>query len=322
MANIAFIGLGNMGGPMAANLVKAGHKVTGFDLVQASKDAAKADGVGIAASALDAVKGADVVVTMLPAGKHVLSVWKEIIPSVGKNTLMIDCSTIDVESARFAHGHALEHNLPSIDAPVSGGTGGAKGATLTFMCGGSDAAFAAARPILENMGKKVVHCGEAGAGQAAKICNNMLLAIGMIGTCEAFTLAQKLGLDAQTFFDISSKASGQCWSMTSYCPVPGPVPAAPSNRDYEGGFAAALMLKDLKLSQEAAQAAGTETPLGAHAAGMARKREISGAQPEENWVSPKWDIDMHTVCGEPQSCSIRNARKTACFGVWRSWHSV
>jgi 3-hydroxyisobutyrate dehydrogenase len=250
---------------MAANLVKAGHKVTGFDLVQASKDAAKADGVNIAATALDAVKGVDVVVTMLPAGKHVLTVWKEIIPSVGKNTLMIDCSTIDVESARFAHGHALEHNLPSIDAPVSGGTGGAKGATLTFMCGGTDAAFAAAKPVLENMGKKVVHCGEAGAGQAAKICNNMILGISMIGVSEAFALGEKLGLSHQALFDVASTSSGQCWSLTSYCPVPGPGAASPANNDYKPGFAAALMLKDLRLSQEAAKAAGAATPLGAHA---------------------------------------------------------
>ncbi len=265
MANIAFIGLGNMGGPMAANLVKAGHKVQGFDLVQASKDAAKADGVGIAATAVDVVKGADIVVTMLPAGKHVLAVWKEIIPSVGKNTLMIDCSTIDVESARLAHAHATEHNLSSIDAPVSGGTGGAKGATLTFMCGGTAASFATAKPILENMGKKVVHCGEAGAGQAAKICNNMILGISMIGVSEAFALGEKLGLSHQALFDVASTSSGQCWSLTTYCPVPGPVPASPANNEYKPGFAAALMLKDLRLSQEAAKAAGAATPLGAHA---------------------------------------------------------
>jgi 3-hydroxyisobutyrate dehydrogenase len=265
MANVAFIGLGNMGGPMAANLVKAGHKVQGFDLVQASKDTAKADGVAIAATAADAVKGADVVVTMLPAGKHVLSVWKEIIPSVGKNTLMIDCSTIDVESARLAHAHATEHNLASIDAPVSGGTGGAKGATLTFMCGGEDFAFTAAKPILENMGKKVVHCGKSGAGQAAKICNNMILGISMIGVSEAFALGEKLGLSHQALFDVASTSSGQCWSLTTYCPVPGPVPASPANTEYKPGFAAALMLKDLRLSQEAAKAAGAATPLGAHA---------------------------------------------------------
>jgi 3-hydroxyisobutyrate dehydrogenase len=265
MANIAFIGLGNMGGPMAANLVKAGHKVQGFDLLQASKDAAKADGVSIAATAGDAVEGADVVITMLPAGKHVLTVWKEIIPSVGKTTLMIDCSTIDVESARLAHAHATEHNLSSIDAPVSGGTGGAKGATLTFMCGGTAVSFATAKPILENMGKKVVHCGEAGAGQAAKICNNMILGISMIGVSEAFALGEKLGLSHQALFDVASTSSGQCWSLTTYCPVPGPVPASPANNEYKPGFAAALMLKDLRLSQEAAKAAGAATPLGAHA---------------------------------------------------------
>lgn len=265
MANVTFIGLGNMGGPMAANLVKAGHKVRGFDLVQASKDAAKADGVDIAESAKDAVKGADVVITMLPAGKHVLSVWKEVISLVGKGTLMIDCSTVDVESARHAHAHAAEHNLPSIDAPVSGGTGGAKGATLTFMAGGSAAAFAAARPVLEAMGKKIVHCGEAGAGQAAKICNNMILGISMIGVCEAFTLAEKLGLSHQALFDVASTSSGQCWSLTTYCPVPGPVGTSPANNDYKPGFATALMLKDLRLSQEAAKSSGAATPLGGHA---------------------------------------------------------
>ncbi|MBN9581624.1 MAG: 3-hydroxyisobutyrate dehydrogenase [Afipia sp.] len=265
MANIAFIGLGNMGGPMAANLVKAGHKVHGFDLVQVSKDAAKADGVSIAASATEAVKGAEIVITMLPAGKHVLSVWKEVIPAVAKNTLMIDCSTVDVESARHAHARAAEHNLPSIDAPVSGGTGGAKAGTLTFMCGGEDFAFAQARPVLENMGKKIVHCGKGGAGQAAKICNNMILGISMIAVSEAFALGEKLGLSHQALFDVSSTSSGQCWSLTSYCPVPGPVPASPANNDYKPGFAAALMLKDLRLSQEAAKAAGAATPLGAHA---------------------------------------------------------
>lgn len=265
MAHIAFIGLGNMGGPMAANLVKAGHKVEGFDLAHASRDAAKADGVNVAAHAIDAVKNAEVVITMLPAGKHVLSVLKEIIPALGKNTLLIDCSTIDVESARHAHGQAALAKLPSVDAPVSGGTGGAKNATLTFMCGGDDAAFAAARPILEAMGKKIVHCGAAGAGQAAKICNNMILGISMIGVCEAFTLGEKLGLSHQALFDVASTSSGQCWSLTSYCPVPGPVPASPANNEYKPGFAAALMLKDLRLSQEAAKSTGASTPLGAHA---------------------------------------------------------
>lgn len=265
MTSIAFIGLGNMGGPMAANLVKAGHKVAGFDLVEASRAQAKADGVTIAATATDAVKGADVIITMLPAGKHVVSVWSEVIPVAAKGALMIDCSTIDVESARKAHELAAAQKLPSVDAPVSGGTGGAKGATLTFMAGGAEPAFAAAKPILEAMGKKIVHCGDAGAGQAAKICNNMILGISMIGVSEAFVLAEKLGLSHQALFDVASTSSGQCWSLTTYCPVPGPVPTSPANNEYKPGFAAALMLKDLKLSQEAAKAAGAQTPLGAHA---------------------------------------------------------
>lgn len=265
MTSIAFIGLGNMGGPMAANLVKAGHKVTGFDLVEASRAQAKADGVTVAASATDAVKGADVIITMLPAGKHVVAVWSEVIPAASKGALMIDCSTIDVESARKAHGLAAAQGLPSVDAPVSGGTGGAKGATLTFMAGGDAKAFASAKPILEAMGKKIVHCGDAGAGQAAKICNNMILGISMIGVSEAFVLAEKLGLSHQALFDVASTSSGQCWSLTTYCPVPGPVPTSPANNEYKPGFAAALMLKDLKLSQEAAKAAGAQTPLGAHA---------------------------------------------------------
>jgi 3-hydroxyisobutyrate dehydrogenase len=265
MANIAFIGLGNMGGPMAANLVKAGHKVAGFDLVDTSREAAKAAGASIAATAVDAVKGADVVVTMLPAGKHVLSVWTEILPSVAKGALLIDCSTIDVESAVAAHGLAAKAGVSSVDAPVSGGVGGAQGATLTFMCGGDDTAFAAAKPILEKMGKKIVHCGKAGAGQAAKICNNMILGISMIGVCEAFALAEKLGLSHQALFDVSSTSSGQCWSLTTYCPVPGPVPTSPANNDYKPGFASALMLKDLRLSQAASKVAGAATPLGAHA---------------------------------------------------------
>jgi 3-hydroxyisobutyrate dehydrogenase len=276
MTSIAFIGLGNMGGPMAANLVKAGHTVHGFDLVPASRDAAKADGVSIAAKATDAVGDAEVVITMLPAGKHVLSVWNEVIPSVAKGALMIDCSTIDVESARKSHALAAARQLPSIDAPVSGGTGGAKGATLTFMAGGDAGAFAAAKPILEAMGKKVVHCGEAGAGQAAKICNNMILGISMIGVCEAFSLAEKLGLSHQALFDVASTSSGQCWSLTSYCPVPGPVQTSPANNEYRPGFAAALMLKDLRLSQEAAKAAGAVTPLGAHAESIYESFEKAG----------------------------------------------
>src|SRR3954468_15420349 len=265
MTSIAFIGLGNMGGPMAANLVKAGHKVTAFDLVEASRKQARSDGAGIADSAAGAVKGAEVVVTMLPAGKHVLSVWTEILPAMSEGSLVIDCSTIDVGSAKQAHALAAKHGVASVDAPVSGGTGGAKGATLTFMCGGEEKAFKAANPVLQNMGKKIVHCGGAGAGQAAKICNNMILGVSMIAVGEAFVLAEKLGLSHQALFDVASTSSGQCWSITSYCPVPGPVPASPANRGYQPGFAAALMLKDLKLSQEAAQAAGAVTPLGAEA---------------------------------------------------------
>jgi 3-hydroxyisobutyrate dehydrogenase len=265
MANIAFIGLGNMGGPMAANLVKAGHAVTAFDLVEASRRQAKADGADIADSAAGAVEGADVVITMLPAGKHVLSVWNDVIPAMTKGALIIDCSTIDVESARQAHELAAEHGVRSVDAPVSGGTGGARGATLTFMCGGDDKAFAAAKPVLEKMGKKIVHCGGAGAGQAAKICNNMILGVSMIAVGEAFALAEKLGLSHQALFDVASTSSGQCWSLTTYCPVPGPVPTSPANNGYKPGFASALMLKDLTLAQDAASAAGAATPLGKHA---------------------------------------------------------
>jgi 3-hydroxyisobutyrate dehydrogenase len=266
MTTIAFIGLGNMGNPMAANLVKAGYTVSGFDLVPENLTVAKEHGVVVMANALAAVKDADVVITMLPAGKHVLSVYEDIAPKAKKGTLFIDSSTIDVESARKAHATAARHGLLSIDAPVSGGTGGATAGTLTFMAGGSDDAFAAAEPILKPMAGRIVHCGGDGAGQAAKICNNMILGISMIGVAEAFVLAEKLGLSHQALFDVASTSSGQCWSLTTYCPVPGPVPTSPANRDYKPGFAAALMLKDLKLSQEAAQGSGAVTPLGAEAA--------------------------------------------------------
>ena len=265
MATIAFIGLGNMGGPMAANLVKAGHKVVGFDLLAAHLEEAKANGLEIATSAVDAVQAADAIITMLPAGKHVLSVYEDITPHARKDSVFIDCSTIDVDSARKAHEIAARHGQLSIDAPVSGGTGGAAAGTLTFMAGGSDDAFAKAEPLLQPMAGKIVHCGGDGAGQAAKICNNMILGISMIGVSEAFVLAEKLGLSHQALFDVASTSSGQCWSLTTYCPVPGPVPTSPANRDYRPGFAAALMLKDLKLSQEAAKSAGAATPLGAHA---------------------------------------------------------
>ena len=276
MASIAFIGLGNMGGPMAANLVKAGEKVTAFDLVSASRDQARADGAVIAESSVAAVKSADVVVTMLPAGKHVLSVWTDIVPSMTKGALIIDCSTIDVESAKQAHALAAKHGVGSVDAPVSGGTGGAKGATLTFMCGGDAKSFAAAKPVLERMGKKIVHCGGAGAGQAAKICNNMILGISMIAVSEAFTLAEKLGLSHQALFEVASTSSGQCWSLTSYCPVPGPVPTSPANNDYKPGFASALMVKDLTLAQDAARATGAVTPLGKHAQEIYKAFDAAG----------------------------------------------
>jgi 3-hydroxyisobutyrate dehydrogenase len=266
MTTIAFIGLGNMGNPMAANLVKAGHTVHGFDLMPENLTVAREHGVVVMANALAATKDADIVITMLPAGKHVLSVYEDIAPKMKAGALLIDSSTIDVEAARKAHAIARNHGLLSIDAPVSGGTGGAAAGTLTFMAGGAAEAFAGAEPILKAMAGRIVHCGDDGAGQAAKICNNMILGISMIGVAEAFVLAEKLGLSHQALFDVASTSSGQCWSLTTYCPVPGPVPTSPANNGYKPGFAAALMLKDLKLSQEAAQAAGAVTPLGAEAA--------------------------------------------------------
>lgn len=269
MTTVGFIGVGNMGGPMARNLLKAGVDVTAFDVSPAALKPVVEAGAKPASVAADVVTGADVVVTMLPAGSHVRSVYLEtdnLLAVARREALLIDCSTIDVESARAVHKAAAAAGFDFLDAPVSGGVGGAEAGTLTFMCGGSDKAFERARPILEKMGKRVVHAGGAGAGQAAKICNNMLLAISMIGTCEAFVLGEKLGLEPQKLFEIMSAASGQCWSLTTYCPVPGPVPTSPANRDYKGGFATALMLKDLKLSQAAAQSAGATTPLGAEAA--------------------------------------------------------
>ena len=268
MARIGFIGLGNMGLPMALNLLKAGHAVTGFDVSQAQAGKLTAAGGKGAGSVADATSGAEIVITMLPAGKEVREVYlgdKGVLAAAGVGTLLIDSSTIDVESARAVAAAAGKKGLGMLDAPVSGGVGGAQAGTLTFMVGGSTDAFARAKPILEAMGKTIVHAGGAGNGQAAKICNNMILGVSMIAVSEAFVLAEKLGLDAQKLFDISSKSSGQCWSLTSYCPVPGPVPAAPSNREYQAGFTAAMMLKDLKLSQEAARAGGATTRLGAEA---------------------------------------------------------
>ena len=266
MAVIGFVGLGNMGGPMAANLVRAGYKVRGVDLSPTCRDAAAAQGVTIVATLAEAADGADAIVTMLPAGAHVVAVWTELASVVKPGTLLIDSSTVDVDSARKAHALAESAGALSLDAPVSGGAGGAAAGTLTFMVGGAAAAFEAGRPILEKMGKRLVHCGDVGAGQAAKICNNMILGISMAGVCEAFALGEKLGLTHQALFDVASTSSGQCWSLTSYCPVPGPVPASPANNDYKPGFATALMLKDLRLAQQAALSCGASTPLGAEAA--------------------------------------------------------
>lgn len=271
MARIGFIGLGNMGLPMAMNLIKAGHHVEGFDLNRDAVEKLVAAGGASMESAKVAASRAEVVITMLPSGKEVRELYMEpggIIDSANPGTLMIDCSTIDVTTARDAAASAEAHGHMMIDAPVSGGVGGAQAGTLTFMVGGSEAAFARAKPILEAMGKTIVHAGGPGNGQAAKICNNMILGVSMIAVSEAFVLAEKLGLDAQKLFDIASKSSGQCWAMTSYCPVPGPVPTSPANRDYQAGFTASMMLKDLRLAKEAAQAVEARTPLGAGAAAI------------------------------------------------------
>lgn len=268
MTSIGFIGVGNMGGPMARNLLKAGHTVHAFDLSEVALKAVIDAGATAAKSAAEAATGVDVVITMLPAGHHVRLVYLAeggVLAVAKKGALLIDCSTIDIESARTVATAAEKADFQFLDTPVSGGVGGAEAGTLTFMCGGSEEGFARAKPVLEAMGKKIVLAGGAGAGQAAKVCNNMALAISMIGTCEAFSLGEKLGLDPQKLFDIMSTSSGQCWSLTTYCPVPGPVATSPANRDYTGGFATALMLKDLKLAQGAAQDANATTPLGAEA---------------------------------------------------------
>jgi 3-hydroxyisobutyrate dehydrogenase len=269
MAKIGFIGLGNMGGPMAANLVKAGHTVTGYDLNPAALKALQAAGGAIAESASEAAAGAEAVITMLPAGEHVRQVWLhqggliDVLKSTG--ALLIDCSTIDVDSARVVSEAAEEAGLAMLDAPVSGGTAGAQNGTLTFMVGGTEDAFARGKAFLDGMGKNIFHAGGPGAGQAVKICNNMMLAINMVGVAEGFLLGQKLGLDWTKLHAICATATSNSWALSNYCPAPGPVPAAPSNRDYAAGFAAALMTKDVKLSQAAADATGSPTPLAAHA---------------------------------------------------------
>ena len=272
MARIAFIGLGNMGGGMAANLAAKGHDVRAFDLSTDALDRAVAAGCQAAASAAEAVAGADAVVTMLPAGRHVEQVYEgDVFAHAAPGALLLDCSTIDVDTARRVAAAATARGLAAVDAPVSGGIAAAAGGTLTFMVGGADDAFARAEPILSAMGKAVIHAGGNGAGQAAKICNNMLLGASMVATCETFNLANKLGLDAQTFFDIASRASGQCWSMTSYCPVPGVGPETPADHDYQGGFATALMLKDLRLAMEAAGSVSADVPMGERAAELYQK---------------------------------------------------
>ena len=266
MARIAFIGLGHMGGGMAPNLANAGHEVHAFDLSEDALKRAGERGCSVASSADEACKDADAVITMLPAAKHVLDVYRNhVFTNAPRSALLIDCSTIDVGSAKTVSDEAAFAGFAMLDAPVSGGIAAAEGGSLTFMVGGTEAAFEKAQPILDPMAKAVIHAGDLGAGQAAKICNNMILGATMIVTCEAFALAQKLGLDPQVFFDISSKASGQSWSMTSYAPVPGVGPDTPADHEYEGGFAAALMLKDLKLAAEAARSVGAYAPMGGEA---------------------------------------------------------
>jgi 3-hydroxyisobutyrate dehydrogenase len=274
---IAFIGLGNMGGGMAANLVKAGHRVNAFDLSADALARAQENGCATFTSVRDAVDGVDAVVSMLPNGSIVDSVFEaDVLGHAPTGAILLDCSTIDVDTARKVTADAVAAGYDMVDAPVSGGIAAANGGTLTFMVGGTDTAFARAEPILSAMGKAVIHAGGSGAGQAAKICNNMLLGASMIATCETFAMAEKLGLDLQTFYDISSKASGQNWSMTSYCPVPGVGPTSPADNDYQGGFATALMLKDLKLAIEAAQSVNADVPMGARAAELYAQFDAAG----------------------------------------------
>jgi 3-hydroxyisobutyrate dehydrogenase len=299
MARIAFIGLGNMGGGMAANLAKARHEVRAFDLSEAALDKAQRSGCLPMGSASEAVRDVEAVVTMLPAGKHVRDVYEtSVLGTAPPSAILMDCSTIDVATAREVIALAQAQAYQMVDAPVSGGIAAAEGGTLTFMVGGVGDAFARAEPFLSVMGKAVIHAGGPGSGQAAKICNNMLLGASMIATCETFVMAQKLGLDPQTFFDIASKASGQSWSMTSYCPVPGVGPETPADRNYDGGFAAALMLKDLRLAMEAAQSVDAYTPMGAHAEELYTRfaeklggsgKDFSGIikMIDDSWVAPE-----------------------------------
>ena len=310
MARVAFIGLGNMGGGMAANLAKAGHDVRAFDLSKAALKRAKQRGCLPAGSAVEAVKEAEAVVTMLPAGTHVRDVYESsVIGQAPATAILMDCSTIDVATARDEIEKARAGGYLMVDAPVSGGIAAAEAGTLTFMVGGTEEAFGRAEPFLAEMGKAVIHAGGPGSGQAAKICNNMLLGASMIATCESFVLAQKLGLDPQTFFDIASKASGQCWSMTSYCPVPGVGPETPADRDYEGGFATALMLKDLRLAMEAAQSVDAYTPMGAHAEELyTRFNDLGGAGKDFSgiikMIDDSWRAPEGTRAPEPPVTSL------------------
>ena len=279
MAEIGFIGLGNMGRPMARNLIGAGHTVRGFDVAEAARKAAKADGIGLANDLAGVLQGATAVFTMLPAGDDVRAVYATpggLIEQAGPDTLLIDCSTIDLQASRDVHQAAAEKGLAHLDAPVSGGVGGAEAGTLTFMVGGAEPAFLAAKALMVSMGGNIIHAGGPGNGQAAKMCNNMILGVSMIAVSEAFTLAKRSNLDAQTLFDIVSTASGQCWSLTSYCPVPGPVPASPANRDYAAGFTAEMMLKDLRLARETAVTTGSATPLGSLASELYERYCASG----------------------------------------------
>ena len=265
---VGFIGIGNMGKPMVLNLIHAGYRIKAFDVVESAMAAAVEEGAEAASSVKEAATGVDAMITMLPSGKHVRDVYlgeAGVIAAASKGTLLIDSSTIDVETARDVNEAAASAGVEMLDAPVSGGVAGAENAALTFMVGGNEAAFERAEPLLKTMGKTIIHAGGAGNGQAAKICNNMILGLSMIGVSEAFILAERLNLDPQKLFDIASKASGQCWALTTYCPVPGPVPTSPANRDYQAGFTAEMMLKDLRLSQEASQKVGVATPLGAAA---------------------------------------------------------
>ncbi len=283
---IGFIGLGNMGAPMAANLVAAGHEVTGFDTADVT-----VEGAASAASAAEAASGADVVITMLPNGAILKAVAAEVVPAMRAGAALVDCSTVDVDSARAVAADAEAAGLLAVDAPVSGGIGGAAGGTLTFMAGGSEAAFAVAAPLFDIMGQKAVHCGASGSGQAAKICNNMILGVTMIGTCEAFALADKLGLDRQKMFDVVSTSSGYSWTMNAYCPAPGVGPQSPADNDYQPGFAADLMLKDLRLSQQAAESADADTPMGALAQALYARfvEEEDGAGMDFSAMLPRFE---------------------------------